>query len=241
MRAALPPTPQYRWPLIEQALGAEVWIKHENHTPVGAFKVRGGLTYFEELRRAQPEVRQVISATRGNHGQSVGFAARRYGVPALSAFPRQRWQRAPDGRIEVAEVFAYWCPHCAHFQPMVDAWKRTKPADVDFVYVPAGFDPDDSYAKAFFAAVFGWSFQDYGPDYADITNAGLGSGINADAEHRPAHALAVVYTAELEAARARVVEAGGTITRDIFAFPGGRRFHFQDPAGNELAVWSDQG
>lgn len=64
----------------------------------------------------------------------------------------QRWQRAPDGRIEVAEVFAYWCPHCAHFQPMVDAWKRTKPADVDFVYVPAGFDPDDSYAKAFFAA-----------------------------------------------------------------------------------------
>lgn len=64
----------------------------------------------------------------------------------------QRWQRAPDGRIEVVEVFAYWCPHCAHFQPMVDAWKRTKPADVDFVYLPASFDPDDAYAKAFFAA-----------------------------------------------------------------------------------------
>ncbi|WJI17504.1 threonine dehydratase [Pseudoxanthomonas winnipegensis] len=87
VRAALPPTPQYRWPLIEQALGAEVWIKHENHTPVGAFKVRGGLTYFEELRRTQPEVRQVISATRGNHGQSVGFAARRHGLQATIVVP----------------------------------------------------------------------------------------------------------------------------------------------------------
>lgn len=64
----------------------------------------------------------------------------------------QRWQRAPDGRIEVVEVFAYWCPHCAHFQPMVDAWKRTKPADVDFVYLAASYDPDDTFAKAFFAA-----------------------------------------------------------------------------------------
>ena len=112
---------------------------------------------------------------------------------------------------------------------------------IDFLELPARSVGELARTKAFFAAVFGWSFQDYGPDYADITNAGLGSGINADAEHRPAHALAVVYTAELEAARARVVEAGGTITRDIFAFPGGRRFHFQDPAGNELAVWSDQG
>lgn len=87
VRSALPPTPQYRWPLVEQALGGETWIKHENHTPVGAFKVRGGLTYFEELRRAQPEVRHVISATRGNHGQSVGFAARRHGLQATIVVP----------------------------------------------------------------------------------------------------------------------------------------------------------
>jgi thiol:disulfide interchange protein DsbA len=64
----------------------------------------------------------------------------------------QRWQQAPDGKIEVVEVFAYWCPHCADFQPMVDAWKRRKPADVNFVYVPAAFDPEDAYARAFFAA-----------------------------------------------------------------------------------------
>lgn len=87
VRSALPPTPQYRWPLIEQALGTEAWIKHENHTPVGAFKVRGGLTYFEELRRTQPGVRHVISATRGNHGQSVGFAARRHGLQATIVVP----------------------------------------------------------------------------------------------------------------------------------------------------------
>ncbi|WP_295522726.1 threonine dehydratase [uncultured Pseudacidovorax sp.] len=87
VRTALPPTPQYRWPMIEQALGTEAWIKHENHTPVGAFKLRGGLTYFEELRRTQPAVRHVISATRGNHGQSVGFAARRHGLKATIVVP----------------------------------------------------------------------------------------------------------------------------------------------------------
>ena len=63
----------------------------------------------------------------------------------------QRWQ-APNGKIEVVEVFAYWCPHCADFQPMVDAWKKKMPADVSFSYVPAAFDPEDAYARAYFAA-----------------------------------------------------------------------------------------
>jgi len=87
VQAALPPTPQYAWPLLAEALGAEVWLKHENHTPVGAFKLRGGLTYFDALRRTQPAVRHVISATRGNHGQSVGFAARRHGLAATIVVP----------------------------------------------------------------------------------------------------------------------------------------------------------
>nr|MBP6405840.1 threonine dehydratase [Ramlibacter sp.] len=81
--AAMPPTPQYAWPLLQQRLGFKVWVKHENHTPAGAFKVRGGLTYFEQLG----QVKGVISATRGNHGQSVGFAARRYGIPATIVVP----------------------------------------------------------------------------------------------------------------------------------------------------------
>jgi threonine dehydratase len=85
--AAMPATPQYRWPLLEQALGTQVWVKHENHTPAGAFKVRGGLVYFHALAQAGERPHGVISATRGNHGQSVGFAAARYGVPATIVVP----------------------------------------------------------------------------------------------------------------------------------------------------------
>lgn len=84
---AIPPTPQYSWPLLNQALGCEAWIKHENHTPVGAFKVRGGLVYMERLRQRLPQLRGVISATRGNHGQSVGFAAARQGIAATIVVP----------------------------------------------------------------------------------------------------------------------------------------------------------
>ncbi|HWK52471.1 MAG TPA: threonine dehydratase [Steroidobacter sp.] len=86
--AAMPPTPQYNWPLLKQALGFDVWVKHENHTPLGAFKVRGGLTYAEWLRRTQPEVRHLVSATRGNHGQSIGFAARQHGLSATVVVPQ---------------------------------------------------------------------------------------------------------------------------------------------------------
>jgi len=83
----VPPTPQYCWPLLCERLGAETWVKHENHTPVGAFKIRGGLVYFDHLCRSTPKPRGMISATRGNHGQSVGFAARRYGLPATVVVP----------------------------------------------------------------------------------------------------------------------------------------------------------
>jgi threonine dehydratase len=86
--AAMPPTPQYAWPLLRERLGVTVWAKHENHTPAGAFKVRGGLTYFEWLVREHPGVPGVISATRGNHGQSVGLAARRHGLAATVVVPR---------------------------------------------------------------------------------------------------------------------------------------------------------
>jgi threonine dehydratase len=76
---SMPPTVQQRWPLLDQRSGAEVWVKHENHTPVGAFKVRGGLVYLEDLFRSQPGIAGIVAATRGNHGQSVAFAAARYG------------------------------------------------------------------------------------------------------------------------------------------------------------------
>ena len=87
VREFVPPTPQFAWPLLQQRLGMRVWVKHENHTPAGAFKVRGGMTYFEHLARSQPGLRGVICATRGNHGQSVGWAARRYGLQATIVVP----------------------------------------------------------------------------------------------------------------------------------------------------------
>jgi len=84
----LPPTPQIRWPLLCQRTGAEVWVKHENHLPVGAFKVRGGLVYMSELKQREPDVAGVIAATRGNHGQSIAFAAGRTGLRAVIVVPR---------------------------------------------------------------------------------------------------------------------------------------------------------
>jgi len=80
-------TPQYRWPLLAREAGCELWIKHENHTPTGSFKMRGGLVYLDWLRRAHPNVKGVVTATRGNHGQSIAFAARQFGLRAVIVVP----------------------------------------------------------------------------------------------------------------------------------------------------------
>jgi len=87
VHAAVPPTPQYAWPLLARRTGAEVWVKHENHTPTGAFKVRGGLVYMDWLKSLGEPVAGVISATRGNHGQSIAFAAARSAIPAVIVVP----------------------------------------------------------------------------------------------------------------------------------------------------------
>jgi len=81
------PTPQFSWPLVNQRLGIEAWIKHENHTPVGAFKLRGALVYMDWIKQSQPEVKGVVAATRGNHGQGVGMAARLAGLRAVIVVP----------------------------------------------------------------------------------------------------------------------------------------------------------
>lgn len=87
VHAVIPPTPQYCWPLLCDRIGAEVWVKHENHTPVGAFKIRGGLVYFDDLAKSAHKPKGVITATRGNHGQSVAYAARKYGISASVVVP----------------------------------------------------------------------------------------------------------------------------------------------------------
>lgn len=85
--AAMSPTPQYAWPLLARRAGCEVWVKHENHTPTGAFKVRGGLNLIAQLAAREPDLRGIISATRGNHGHSLAFAARRHGVKCTIVVP----------------------------------------------------------------------------------------------------------------------------------------------------------
>ena len=87
VRVAMAPTAAHAWPLLAQRLGANVIVKHENHTPIGAFKVRGGLVYMDRLKRERPQVSGIISATRGNHGQSLAFAAARYGLPLTIYVP----------------------------------------------------------------------------------------------------------------------------------------------------------
>ena len=97
------PTPQYAWPKLGTRAGCTVWVKHENHTPTGAFKVRGGLVYMERLTRSQPRLAGVVSATRGNHGQSIAFAAARAGIPATIYVPHGN---SPDQNTSMASFGA---------------------------------------------------------------------------------------------------------------------------------------
>lgn len=95
-------------------------------------------------------------------------------------------------------------------------------------------------ARAFYQDLFGWTFTDYGPDYSSFADGRITGGLRLAAE-RPAHGvLVVIYAVDLEAMEARVVAAGGRIVAPVVAFPGGRRFEFEDPEGNRLAVWTDQ-
>tara|TARA_R110002049_G_scaffold123816_8_gene279142 strand:- start:66 stop:425 length:360 start_codon:yes stop_codon:yes gene_type:complete len=96
--------------------------------------------------------------------------------------------------------------------------------------------------KAFFATVFGWTFEDFGPEYAAFSNQGVDGGFfksELSSSTESGAALVVLYSDSLELSQSKIEDAGGTIVKPIFAFPGGRRFHFTEPSGNEMAVWSD--
>jgi len=88
VHSAMPPTPQLSWPLLNERAGCEVWVKHENHTATGAFKIRGGIVMIDALKRANPELPGVVSATRGNHGQSLAWSGRRHGLRTVIVVPR---------------------------------------------------------------------------------------------------------------------------------------------------------
>jgi threonine dehydratase len=112
------PTPQYRWPLLAEVVSAgqepvEVWVKHENHTPTGAFKVRGGLVYLERLVRERPHVTGIVSATRGNHGQSLAYAGRAFGVPVVILVP---YGNSPEKNAAMRGFGAELIEHGRDFQ-----------------------------------------------------------------------------------------------------------------------------
>jgi len=157
-------TPQYRWPLLCERLGTEIWVKHENHSPIGAFKVRGGLVYFAHLMQSNNVPAGVISATRGNHGQSIGYVAQRYGIPvtifvphgnsveknaAMQALGVELIEHGDD--FQEAREFAvtYAHEHSLHMVPAFHPWLVAgvatyslellqAVADIDVVYVPIG-------------------------------------------------------------------------------------------------------
>jgi len=113
----VPPTPACRWPLLEAGLGLKLWVKHENHSPVGAFKLRGGLVYLDELKRAQPGVTGVIAATTGNHGQSIAYAARESGLRAVIVVPHAN---NPEKNAAMRSLGAELVEHGREFQEALE-------------------------------------------------------------------------------------------------------------------------
>src|SRR5271156_862122 len=136
---SMPATPQYSWPLLNARAGAEVWLKHENHTPVGSFKVRGGLGYMDWLRRERPEVTTGVSATRGNHGQSMAYAAAQYGIRVVIVAPfgnsleKNRAMRALGAElVEFGEDFQEASEH-SELLERENGWHRVPSFDLRLV------------------------------------------------------------------------------------------------------------
>lgn len=117
---------------------------------------------------------------------------------------------------------------------------KSRESHFDYIELPTKNREGLKKAKSFYSSVFGWSFKDWGDEYADTGDSGVASGLNGDPSQAPPYPLVILYAQNIEAKKKEIATAGGKITRDIFAFPGGRRFHFTDPTGNELGIWSDK-
>ena len=166
----VPPTPQYCWPLLSRRVGAELWVKHENHTPIGAFKIRGGLVYLDAVRRSRPSLRGVVTATTGNHGQSIALAAAHLGLEATIVVPYGN----NIGKNRAMEAFGARLVEAGHdFQAAYEhATELARQQELHFVqsYDPLLVRGVASYALELFDAV-----TDLDTVYVPI---GLGSGIS---------------------------------------------------------------
>jgi threonine dehydratase len=164
VHSVIPPTPQLSWPLLNQRAGCEVWVKHENHTATGAFKIRGGIVMLDALKRAHPKLPGIISATRGNHGQSLAWSGRRHGVRTVIVVPHgnsrdknaamRAWgaeliehgrdfdeAREHAGRLAAAQQLQFIGPFHPELVAGVGSYAYelfSAVADLDAVYVPIG-------------------------------------------------------------------------------------------------------
>lgn len=207
--AAMPPTPQYAWPLIGEAAGCEVWLKHENHTPIGAFKVRGGFVYLKHFVERAPKGRSLISATRGNHGQSLPYAARAYGVGVKIYVPKgNSAEKNASMRALGAELVEYG-------DDFDEARMRCEAvAEEEGLEMVPAFHPDlvcgvATYARELFSAV-----SDLDAVYVPV---GMGSGICGLIRTRDLLGLTteIIGVVSTQApAMALSVEAGRVVTTD---------------------------
>jgi threonine dehydratase len=166
---AMPPTPAHAWPLLSERLGAQVRVKHENHTPIGAFKVRGGLVYVDRMKRERPHATGLISATRGNHGQSLAFAARRHGLPVTIVVPHGN---SLEKNRAMRALGAELVEHGDDFQAArEEAYRR---ADVSGLEIVPAFHPDLVLGVATYALELLRAAPDLDVLYVPI---GQGSGI----------------------------------------------------------------
>jgi threonine dehydratase len=205
----LGPTPQYCWPLICERAGTEVWVKHENHTPIGAFKVRGGLVYLGDLMTRAPEIRGVIAATRGNHGQSVAYAARRAGIEAVVVTPQGN---SVEKNHAMRALGAELIEHGADFHAAHDRARELAAA--------RGLHAFPSYHPLLVrgVATYGLELLHAVPDLDTVyVPIGLGSGINGVIAARDALGLktrVVGVVAERAAAYALSFEAGRPVSTE---------------------------
>ncbi len=168
IRPHVPRTPSHTWPLLSAAVGAEVWVKHENHTPMGAFKLRGGIVYLAELKRRQPDLRGVVAASTGNHGQSIAWSARRLGLRAVIVVPRGN---NPDKNAAMRVLGAELVEHGREFQEALEHSRQL--AAAEGLHAVPSFHPWLVRGVATYALEF---FLDAPPLEAVFVPVGLGSG-----------------------------------------------------------------
>lgn len=169
VRGIVPPTPQYAWPLLRVRTGVEVIVKHENHTPIGAFKLRGGIVYFDRLKRGRPNVKGIVTATRGNHGQSLAYAGARASVAVTIVVPHgNSSEKNAAMRAFGAELVEHGCDFDEAKQAAIQL-----AAERELEYAPS-FDRDLVVGVATYGHELFSAFRDLDTVYVPI---GLGSGI----------------------------------------------------------------